>query len=280
LIELVLVIVILGLAAGILITAIGGMQGSSGDDLPVINPVLEYQIRQAAARTTTINNLRQLVIAAQNSHDTYKKFPPYWGFYPGTKPFPGNPGTSAARSLQFHILPYIDGAQLYNTGNTTAAFAPYGSPLDPTLGDGTDGAGRGVTSFLCNTLAFSVNGQPSTYTRMPNSFPAGTSNTVFFVTATAKGSTNEAASWHYWGGNPAQTAGVAQFIGNQPLPPLPLAKKMGPYQRGAQLTKAGSQVAMGDASTRSVSPNVSPAIWQAVTNPQNFNPVPFDWDQR
>jgi hypothetical protein len=96
-----------------------------------------------------------------------------------------------------------------------------------------------------------------------------------FVTATA----NTTGGWHYWGGNPAQTAGVAQFVGNQPLVPLSLVNNMGPYQRGAQLTPAGSLVVMGDASTRTVSPNISPAVWQAVTNPTNVTPIRNDWNQ-
>ncbi len=111
---------------------------------------------------------------------------------------------------------------------------------------------------------------------MPTSFLAGTSNTVFFVTATA----HTAQGWHYWGGNPAQTSGSAEFAGNQPLPPLPLMNGMGPYQRGVQLSPAGSIVAMGDASTRTVAPTISPAVWQTVTNPSTTNPVPSDWNQK
>jgi hypothetical protein len=276
LIELLLVLVILGLAVGILITAIGGMHSAPEEDLPVINPLLVegvQQVRIAASRTTTINNLRQVMIAAHNAHDTYKKFPPHWGRYPSPMPNPGIPGMAADRTIYFHILPYVDGLHLYNTNNTTSPFPVYYSPLDPTTTDGTDGAGRGVASFLCNTLCFPPG--PG-YSRMPASFPAGTSNTVMFVTATA----NTTGGWHYWGGNPAQTAGVAQFVGNQPMVPLPLTNKMGPYQRGAQLTPHGFQVVMGDGSTRSVWPGISPAVWQAVTNPMNFNPVPVDWDQR
>jgi hypothetical protein len=276
LIELVLLLVILSLTIGILITAVGRMRGSSEEELPVVNPLLEVgvqQVREAAARTHAINNIRQLVVAAHNCHDTYKKFPPHWGRYPSAKPFAGSPGTAADRTLHFHILPYIDGFALYNAGNTTGVMPPYFSPLDATTSDGTDGAGRGVTSYLCNTLSFPP---PPTYARMPASFPAGTSNTVFFVMSTA----NTAGGWHYWGGNPAQTAAVAEFVGNQPLPPLPLKDRMGPYQRAAQQSPKGAVVAMGDASTRTVWPNISPAVWQAATNPRNLNPLADDWDQR
>jgi len=247
LIELLVVIAIIAILIGLLVPAV-------------------QQVRIAAARTTTINNLRQLVIATHSAHDTYKKFPPINGNYPQAT-------TGVSHSLFFHILPYIDGGAIYNTfngtaGYTTAAFQPFMSPLDPTSGDGTANGGNGVTSYLPNSLCFPTG---PTFARMPGSFqPNGTSNTVFFVTCTANGS----GSWHYWG------SGVSFFPGNTQNPPTVLnASGQGPYQRGAQLTPGGSQVAMGDASTRSVSPAIAALTWQYVCYPQNGVPIPNDWDQ-
>src|SRR6266542_1244450 len=94
LIELIVVIVILVVLLGVFFPA-------------------THQVRIGPVRQTTINNLRQLVIAAHNAHDTYKKFPPYFGFYPGTRA-----GTSsvqsAERSIFVHILPFIEGSTIYN----------------------------------------------------------------------------------------------------------------------------------------------------------------------
>ncbi len=257
LIELIVVIVLFVILVGLLIPTPG-------------------HVRVSAERAEMTDKLRQLVIACHNAHDSYKKFPPSWGFYPSIEPAPNIPAQAKQRSLHFHILPYIEGARLYNASNTNAAFPPYTVSLDPTTVDGTDGAGRGVTSFLCNTHCFPAG--PS-YARMPDSFASGTSNVVFFVSATAKGRTDDGTSWHYWGGDPDQTKGVAHFLGNQRLPPLPLTDKIGPYQRGAQLTPGGFQVVMGDASTRTVHPHISAFVWQAVTNPANTEPVPNDWNQ-
>src|SRR5262249_26895600 len=156
---------------------------------------------------------------------TYKKFPPHWGRYPKMELDPDFPVQAKRHSLDFHILPYIEGRHLYDAGNTTAAFPQYTTSLDRTTSDGTDGAGTGGTSFLCNPLVCPAG---RSYSRMPDSFASGISNVVFFVTATAKGHTPDGARWHYWGGNPEQTAGVAQFLGNRPLPPMPPRDNLGP----------------------------------------------------
>jgi len=44
-----------------------------------------------------------------------------------------------------------------------------------------------------------------------------------------------------------------------------------------QLTPGGSQVAMGDASTRSVSPAIPQLTWSLVCNRINSTPIPANW---
>jgi prepilin-type N-terminal cleavage/methylation domain-containing protein len=264
LIELLVVIAIIAILIGLLVPAV-------------------QQVRIAAARTQTINNLRQLVIASHNAHDTYKKFPPFYGFFPGTTAnLTGTGGTlgvqANAWSIFVHILPYIDGATIYNlsawaapagptvSGVTPPAFQPYMSQLDPSTGDGTSGGSIGVTSFLSNQSAF-----PTAYARMPSSYNAGTSNCVFYVTTCGVPNVTGGAGAHQW------SIASSSFVSNT-IPPSPLTAAWD-IQRPMQLTPGGAQVAMGDASTRAVSPGVTGATWSIVTNRLTVLPVPSNWNQ-
>jgi len=256
LIELLVVIAIIAILIGLLVPAV-------------------QQVRVQANRTTAINNLRQLVIAANNVHGDFKKLPPFYGQYPQVT---STTVTSTAKtgSVFFHLLPYIDGKPVYDAGNTTIAFGPYTSPLDPTTADGNDTATApgGVTSFIANTSAFPVG---PNFARIPNSFTSGASNIVFFVTATGVcGGATTGASSHRWSSSTSNFPGslaapTPQTLGTPPINTL--------CQRGAQLTPGGSQVAMGDANTRSVSPSIPQLTWGYVTTATNNTPIPVNWYQ-
>src|SRR5438874_4605647 len=105
LIELLVVIAIIAILIALLVPAV-------------------QKVREAAARTQTNNNLRQVVIASHNCNDAFKKLPPAWW------PFAQ---TAVAVNTHVHLLPFIEQGPLFN------AFLNSGPPpLPPTVAGNID----------------------------------------------------------------------------------------------------------------------------------------------
>ena len=104
LIELLVVIAIIAILIGLLVPAV-------------------QKVREAAARTQCINNLKQMGLGLHNHHDTYKMFPQSGTTWsnPPTYLAPGQPAVKQAQygSWMFAILPFIEQANVWRGGGAT-----------------------------------------------------------------------------------------------------------------------------------------------------------------
>jgi prepilin-type N-terminal cleavage/methylation domain-containing protein len=177
LIELLVVIAIIGILIGLLLPAI-------------------QKVREAAARSQSQNNLKQLGIACHACNDVHGKLPPSMGCFPrdvnnqswnGGDYRPSRMGT-----LQYHLLPFLEQEPLWRntTGNSytrNEVLKVFQAPGDPSMpADGQTWGSRGATSYRANWHVFrggwAEDWQKGGITRFAN-IKDGLSNTIFFAEA-------------------------------------------------------------------------------------------------
>ena len=115
LIELLVVIAIIAILIGLLLPAV-------------------QKVREAAGRTQSKNNLKQLALAVHNCHDQFQITPPMYGVV-GTQVAGGGAGNGNQASIFFNLLPFIEQEALYKLGKDSArgtAIKGLNNPLDPT----------------------------------------------------------------------------------------------------------------------------------------------------
>jgi prepilin-type N-terminal cleavage/methylation domain-containing protein len=277
LIELLVVIAIIAILIGLLLPAV-------------------QKVREAAARTTSSNNLKQLALACHNLADARGQVLP---------PVAGNVGGYTQNAtLHFYLLPYIEQENLYNLGfgaASTQQVKTYQSPLDTTASNQLAGNNLPVGNYAANALVFgrvTVTGNTITSvilagrTGFPAGISDGTSNTIFFAEkkGTCTAPTTGGSAWA--GSGPA--AGPPLWINNPPtdlyLPafnystgPIPGPQGMttpatacNPRQ-AHMLSAGGCLVAMGDGSVRNVGPMVSATTWAVACTPSSGDILGNDW---
>ena len=276
LIELLVVIAIIAILIGLLLPAV-------------------QKVREAAARTQSQNNLKQITLALHNiaSNTSTGNLPPGYGFFPNPNLGWTSPGGSEA-TMHYNLLPYIEQQALYKAGQcynqTTGAPAgmlskqvqwvgaprtvkSFVAPGDPSANPQQD-----VTSYRTNGLAFfsppgstNWNGGP----RLPASFQDGLSNTIAFAEAYAVTSSQTFYWWDSCGGYNGPTF----FANPSNNPPFTVGVPYGsaPSNLPNAYTASGLQVSMVDGSVRMVSPGVSATTWYLACHPADGYPMPTDW---
>jgi len=205
LIELLVVIAIIAILIGLLLPAV-------------------QKVREAAARMSCQNNLKQMGLSLQNCADTNRgKLPPGIGGFPtlssgnrcGTTT---NPGKGSFGGLLWYLLPYIEQDTLFKA--TQCASDPtrydveqgvrpaaaggvmqdvvrtYLCPSDPSANGGVTSWPAAVGSYVYNGQIFKADWVGYSY--FPADIQDGTSNTIMFTEVYAGGKYNNTDQSLWW----------------------------------------------------------------------------------
>jgi len=293
LIELLVVIAIIAILIGLLVPAV-------------------QKVREAAARTQTINNLKQIALATHSFNDVYRpRLPPAYGTI-GQPPVPGT------HTIHYFLLPYVEQENLYKNYATTGTVPPYVAPSDAST---TDPAG--VQNYAANLRVFSDVGVSTGYTTaggfqdinyltgngggpdtcagkslLPATFLDGTSNVIMFTTRygnnTLGGTVSGGApncSAH--AGLPYTNTGAffgikaAKVVANASTTNIPTFQ-LGPLPASVDCTGTsgyahsfnvgGLSVGLGDGSVRQVNPSITPLTWNQAITPNDGQVLGSDWN--
>jgi len=278
LIELLVVIAIIAILIALLLPAV-------------------QKVREAAARTQSVNNLKQIGLAVHGCNDAYKRLPATFGSFPSPSPTWWG-GGSYIMSVQFAILPFLEQTTVYNQcqvwdarswGGPGQVLQVYMAPGDPTLpanGISNDN-NLGITSYASNMAAFGISAGGTM--RISASFPDGMSNTILFAErfAICQGLQHAWAEDQQWSNSSPfliQDNNPVANGWNNPgsfQTPFPLG---GPnwltqcnYNTMNSLNGINIQTGIGDGTVRSVTTGMNPFTWQQAIVPNDGQPLGSDW---
>jgi len=289
LIELLVVIAIIAILMALLVPAV-------------------QKVREAAARTQSMNNIKQMSLAAHSFHDNKKYMPMAYrnDSAGGQQPDPTGQASYYYRewyngSFFFSILPYIEQNPIYQAAaskNSTDGWATYGSkvnqdvvvtygvtvfynPSDPTITEPVYSNGYAVTGYGANANALGHTSYAGMNTKrtLASGYPDGTSNTVILAERYAvSGQLLSSGGWSWVNVNPhyAFTGDQSKFFQGCAIDDYPTTDTA--TDANVQACRSGLMlVGLADGSARGVSTTTSQQTWYNACGPQDRVPNGNDW---
>lgn len=289
LIELLVVIAIIAILIGLLLPAV-------------------QKVREAAARSQSQNNLKQMGLATANCNDVYGKLPMITGRYPTANGPNGPPAPHG--TVFYYLLPFLEQQNLY----VTAAAVTNSYSIEPGSGIGTSGivktfiapgdpsvpgnfivsnwGNRAACSYAANGFLFgseagggggvgSIPNSAGGCARIPATMPDGTSNTIGFVERFCicnDPNDGGQVNGHVWQEDGQQTNAysVGIFTNSLPLFNANFNSYCSGYLPGT-FSAAGIMVGLMDGSVRIVSNGISQNTWSYALYPNDGMPMGSDW---